>query len=101
MVLSHQNQAVIDDIMHELHRAADKFPTWPNDPLHALAVLGEEFGELTRAMLQATYEPNRASTRPAAIREEAIQTAAMAIRLALSLSRYEYAPCLQHTQGAL
>ena len=37
-----------DRITAELARAVKKFPTWPTDPLHALAVLGEEFGELTK-----------------------------------------------------
>lgn len=44
-------------VQAELARAVDKFPTWPTDPLHALAVLGEEFGELTKAMLQHATAP--------------------------------------------
>ena len=39
--------AAIEDVQAELKRAATKFPTWPTDPIHALAVLGEEYGELT------------------------------------------------------
>jgi NTP pyrophosphatase (non-canonical NTP hydrolase) len=50
---------VIDQITAEVARATVKFPTWPTDPLHALAVLGEEYGELTKAMLQLTYEPHK------------------------------------------
>lgn len=38
-------------VMDEVRRATQKFPTWPNDPLHAVAILGEEFGELTKAVL--------------------------------------------------
>jgi NTP pyrophosphatase (non-canonical NTP hydrolase) len=49
-------------VQAELARAVAKFPTWPTDPLHALAVLGEEFGELTKAMLQHTYEPHKGVT---------------------------------------
>lgn len=86
----------IDEVMAEIEKATHKFPTWPTDPLHALAVLGEEYGELTKAMLQHTYEPLK-STRDD-VREEAIQAAAMAIRLIMSLNRYEYAPCVQHEQ---
>src|SRR5262245_39329369 len=48
-------------ILEEVMRAVAKFPTWPTDPLHALAVLGEEFGELTKEMLQLTYEPHKTS----------------------------------------
>lgn len=83
----------------EVERATAKFPTWPTDPLHALAVLGEEFGELTKAMLQHTYEPHKGVTRQD-IREEAIQTAAMALRLAMSLDVYQYRKAPQHAQAS-
>ena len=84
------------DVQLELHRATTKFPTWPTDPLHALAVLGEEYGELNKAMLQHTYEPHKSTLDD--VRAEAVQTAAMALRLIASLDRYRYAPCEQHTQ---
>jgi len=87
---------VVAEILAELERATRKFPTWPTDPLHALAVLGEEFGETTKAMLQLTYEPHKTSA--AEVRTEAFQTAAMALRLAMSLDRYEYRPGEQHSQ---
>jgi NTP pyrophosphatase (non-canonical NTP hydrolase) len=87
---------IIEEVMAELRRATVKYPTWPSDPLHALAVLGEEFGELTKAMLQMTYEPEKATVEE--VREEAIQTAAMAIRLAISLDQYEYVQGEQHSQ---
>jgi NTP pyrophosphatase (non-canonical NTP hydrolase) len=90
-------EALTDEIKAEVARATAKFPTWPNDPLHALAVLGEEFGELTKAMLQLTYEPHKTSANE--VRSEAIQTAAMALRLAMSLHRYLYTPSRQHGQG--
>lgn len=87
---------ILDDVLAELERATRKFPTWPTDPLHALAVLGEEFGELTKEMLQLTYEPHK--TNPEKVWAESIQTAAMALRLAMSLRHYQYAPCHQHNQ---
>lgn len=85
-------------VLAEVERATVKFPTWPTDPLHALAVLGEEFGELTKAMLQLTYEPHK--TSKGEVRAEAIQTAAMALRLAMSLDVYEYKPAQQHSQAS-
>lgn len=88
---------VIEQISGEVERATHKFPTWPTDPLHGLAVLGEEFGELTKAMLQLTYEPHKSSADD--VRMEAIQTAAMACRIILSLDRYQYQPCEQHRQS--
>jgi len=93
---------VQDQVMAELTRATAKFPTWPTDPLHALAVLavlGEEFGELTKAMLQHTYEPHKGVTQQD-IRDEAIQTAAMALMLAMSLPCYQYRKAPQHSQGS-
>jgi hypothetical protein len=90
------NDGPIALILDELRRAVIKFPTWPTDPLHALAVLGEEFGELTKATLQTTYEPHKSSHDE--VRTEAIQTAAMALRFVISLDRYEYAQGVQHQQ---
>lgn len=87
----------IDAILAELRRAVEKFPTWPTDPLHALAVLGEEFGETTKATLQAIYEPHKST--PADVRAEAIQTAAMAIRFLISLDAYRFEPGMQHIQS--
>ena len=86
-------------VSDELRKAMTKFPTWPTDPIHALAVLGEEFGELTKAVLQQSYEPHKTSI--VEIRKEAIQTAAMALRWAASMSEYQYAPCKQHEQSFL
>ena len=83
--------------MAEIERALAKFPTWPNDPIHAVAVLGEEFGELTRAVLQSTYEPHK--VQPGDVRSEAVQTAAMALRFLASLDNYSYAGSAQHSQA--
>ncbi len=52
---------IVDEVVDELFRAREKFPTWPSDPLHAIAVVGEEFGELTKATLQHVYEPQKSS----------------------------------------
>lgn len=91
--------ALTAEVLAEVERAMRKFPTWPTDPLHALAVLGEEFGELTKDMLQLTYEPHK--TSKASVRTEAIQTAAMALRLLASLDAYEYQPSVQHAQDTV
>lgn len=93
----HGTDAATATVLAELARAVAKFPTWPTDPLHAVAVLGEEFGELTKAVLQTVYEPHK--VEPGEVRTEAIQTAAMALRFLLSLDRYVYEPGQQHTQG--
>lgn len=84
------------EVFDEIERAVAKFPTWPTDPLHALAVLGEEFGELTKAVLQSVYEPHKST--PEDVRDEAIQCAAMAFRFLASLELYLYEPGVQHGQ---
>lgn len=90
--------SIIEEIRIELERAMTKFPGWPTDPLHALAILGEEYGELNKAMLQFIYEPNKTTSEN--IRIEATQTAAMALRLIISLESYKYDPSSQHNQMA-
>ncbi len=87
---------MIGAVWHELETACAKFPTWPTDPLHALAVLGEEFGELTKDVLQMAYEPGK--TNAESVRKEAIQTAAMALRFVASLDAYIYKAGEQHRQ---
>lgn len=80
---------ILAEILTELDRAIAQYPGWPTDPLHALAVLGEEYGELTQAMVQMVYKPHKNPSR-ARVRAEAIQTAAMALRVAIGLPSYQY-----------
>ena len=83
-------------VFGELDKAVTKFPTWPTDPLHAVAVLGEEYGELVKAVLQFTYEPHKTDIDE--VRAEAIQTAAMALRFVRSLNIYQFRAGEQHEQ---
>jgi hypothetical protein len=94
-----EKSLAVSEILAELGRAVEKYPSWPTDPLHALAVLGEEFGELTKATLQCVYEPGESGR--ADVRAEAVQTAAMALRFVLSLDDYRYLDCEQHWQEGL
>lgn len=91
-------EEAIEEAQAEIGKAMRKFPTWPSDPLHALAVLGEEYGELNKAVLQLTYEPHKEGSGAAQVRKEAIQTAAMALRFVMGLDCYKYARCTQHRQ---
>ena len=84
----HFDSAILS-VLLELQRAIEKFPDWPVDPLHAVGIIGEEFGELTQAVLQTTYEPGKSSRDD--VRAEAIQTAAMALRFIMGLSVEETA----------
>jgi len=91
-LIEKQDQEVYD----EIEKAITKFPLWPTDPLHAVAIIGEELGELNRAILQVIYEPGKASVDD--VRTEAIQTAAMAIRFVRSLDKYKFNQAVQHRQ---
>jgi len=82
----------------ELTRARKKFPLWPADPFVALAVLQEEVGELTKAVLQSIYEPNKQVTADDII-AEGVQVAAMAVRFLVNLDRYNYVPNSQMEDG--
>lgn len=90
---------VLGEVWAEIDRAVAKFPTWPTDPHHACAVLGEEFGELIKAVVQAMYEPGKATIFD--VRAEAVQTAAMAIRFLLSMNVYDFTPGHQHRQSGV
>ncbi len=83
-------------VLHELNRACRKFPTWPTDPLHAMGVVNEEVGELSKAVLQAVYEPEK--NPEGAVEKEALQAAAMLLRFLASLDQYEFTGAPQHTQ---
>lgn len=88
--------ASVSAVLAEVDRAVAKFPTWPTDPLHALGVLHEEVGELSKAVLQQVYEPWK--NKAADVRDEAVQAAAMALRFAASLDTYVYSKSEQHEQ---
>jgi NTP pyrophosphatase (non-canonical NTP hydrolase) len=72
-------------VTDELRRAEAKFPLWPKDYIHAAAIVAEEAGELVRAALKGTYE----NGGRAAMSEEAVQTAAMALRFLCHLAHGE------------
>lgn len=68
----------------ELRKAKKQFPNWPDHPAAQAGIVTEEAGELMKAALEWKYERNE---NPALqkmqrdqMKEEAIQTAAMAIR---------------------
>jgi NTP pyrophosphatase (non-canonical NTP hydrolase) len=95
-IMANQINAILDEVTEEMFRAKDKFPLWPSDPLHAIAVIGEEFGELTQATLQCTYEPNKSDVDD--VQDEAIQCMAMLLRFMLSIDEYEFEKSEQHKQ---
>lgn len=89
-------RAWLADVLREVGRARAKFPAWPTDPLHAVAVLQEEVGKLQRAVLQCCYEPDKSTPEDAML--EAIQVGAMVFRFLDSLYEYQFRPGEQHHQ---
>lgn len=75
----------VDQILFELARAEHKHPGWPENIFEQLAIIGEEFGELQKAALELHYK--YPSAHVSYIEEEAIQTAAMVIRLLIDIKQ--------------
>lgn len=73
---------VFESIAAEVLRAESKRPCWPDDLIHAAAIVSEESGELVKACLQHRYENKPIGN----VRTEAIQTAAMCVRLLIDLA---------------
>ena len=72
---------IIDDIHEEYCRACKKWPEWPDDIIHAVAIMAEESGEATRASLNYIYENGTLED----LKKELIQTGAMVIRCLINL----------------
>ena len=66
----------IELIFHELRKAEKKFPGFPADPIHGIAIMIEEAGEATKAALDMHYRNGLVAD----LRTELAQTAAMCIR---------------------
>ena len=74
---------LIREILMEVERSENKFPFWPDDNIHAAAIVCEESGELIRATIQHKYE-NSAGYE---MKTEAIHTAAMCIRFLKNIDK--------------
>lgn len=65
----------------ELIRAQSKHPIFPEEVFQQLAIMQEEAGEVTKAVLEYHFEDGTLEH----IREELIQTAAMCVRMYINL----------------
>jgi len=64
-------------IEEELEHAQKKHPNFPKDMFQQLAIMQEEAGEVTKAVLHFHYENGTIEH----VKEELIQTAAMCVRM--------------------
>lgn len=69
----------------ELNKAIKKHPNYPDDMFRQVAIMNEEAGEATKAVLHYHYENGSIKE----IKKELIQTAAMCIRM-LNYLGYNY-----------
>jgi NTP pyrophosphatase (non-canonical NTP hydrolase) len=80
----------LGDIIMELSRAEVKHPIWPEDMVHAVAILAGEAGECLKAANH--YREGRDTEGEDSfysIKREAIQTGAMTVRLLINLPELE------------
>lgn len=89
---------IVAAVIHEMARATKKFPQWPSDPLHAMAIVNEEIGELNKALLQQVYEAHKNKNGAADVYDEAIQSIAMLMRFLVSMKDYQPVESEQHIQ---
>jgi len=76
-------------IIVELDRATRQHPEWPDDIIHAAAIIMEEAGELMKACLDLVYFGGSERS----VRNEVVSVAAMAERFMLHFPEdYEYVP---------
>ena len=74
--MTQQHAQIITEIYSELLRARGIHPAWPEDVIHASAIVAEEAGEAVRAALNHSYHGEDIEL----LRTELIQCAATCIR---------------------
>ena len=70
-------------ILAEYRRAKDLHPLWPDDIIHAVAIMCKESGEAIRSALNMQYEDWNIED----VEKELIQTAAMCLRCLVNLEK--------------
>ena len=71
-----RDEDVIELIFLELELAERKHPGWPDDKIHAVAIMAEESGEAVKAAIDATFSNGSIAD----LKRELAQTGAMCIR---------------------
>ena len=79
---------LVQEVLAELRRAERIHPTWPDDPIYAAAIIGEEAGEVIKAVNNAVT--GKKDGKDSDYRTEAIQCAAMCIRFLKNLDNFNW-----------
>ena len=80
--MNSKQREIISDFLNELENAKYLHPYWPEDIIHASAIINEEAGELIKATLNFIYEKGSKKD----IIKEAVHVGATVIRFLESLS---------------
>ncbi|EOI7793727.1 TPA: hypothetical protein ACGIZ8_002846 [Yersinia enterocolitica] len=78
-------EPISTEIIDEAIRASSIHPDWPTDALHAVSILSEKSGDLTDAAVNYHYHDGDLE----AVRHEATQVGALALRVLLSIDKYK------------
>lgn len=73
----------VKQVLNELHRAEHLHPIWPSDPVRQVAILVEEVGEAVQVANDIV--PGAHKLEMEMLRNELIQSGAMAIRCLINL----------------
>lgn len=82
-----ESDRVVELIIAELKAAEKKHPGWPDDKIHAAAIMAEEAGEAVKASIDYEYAMTE-DLESVALKEfikETAQTGAMAMRILMNL----------------
>ena len=81
-------EKIIKEIEAELDFANLKHPFWPEDSVHASAIINEEAGKLTQACIDHENDNESLDEHLDRMRKKAVSTAAMAIRFLQDFDNY-------------
>jgi len=79
--IQHSGEETINLIIDQLEKAESKHPNWSSDLFVQIAVLGEEFGEFSQAVLQHSHENGKYEC----IEKELLHVIAVSIRILKNL----------------
>lgn len=84
------NLKVLQAIEAEYERAKIKYPWWPSDPVHAIAIAWEEKGELIQACNDHVHPQcnHLGDDTLSRMYKEAVQMGAMAVRFLENMEAY-------------